>query len=420
VLFMPLRALTESLARSFVLLHASEHLGVLTVSIDRVLDANDAFLKMTGHTREELQEGQIDWRAMTPAEHIPRYERGLEDLRQKGLCPPFEQEYILSNGRRLPVLVGAVRISTEPLQWVSWVVGLFPQKQALELERQSRELAAELEAELKGAFRIFDITSRMLHKTDVKDLLIEVLDAAIQVTGADFGNMQLQEDGVLRIVVQRNLPDRFLEFFQAVTADKSAVCAAALRSLARVIVQDVATDPLFRGSVARDMLLDTGIRAVQSTPLFGAGGHFYGMLSTHFRRPTRPDELSLRYLDLVAVRAGQMLDALKNAELERKLEGMRASATLANHLAHEINNPLQGLANILELLDRDQALQEQARPLLAMANEQLARVAKKVQELLAVDSKAPQRGTQTALTELIDEMRDEYSLAPPKDRKMSA
>jgi hypothetical protein len=40
--------------------------------------------------------------------------------------------------------------------------------------------------------------------------------------------------------------------------------------------------------------------------------------------------------------------------------------------------------------------------------------------LLAVDSKAPQRGTQTALTELIDEMRDENSLAPPKDRKMSA
>jgi signal transduction histidine kinase len=158
---------------------------------------------------------------------------------------------------------------------------------------------------------------------------------------------------------------------------------------------------------------------VQSTPLFGVSGHFYGMLSTHFRKPGRPDELSLRYLDLVAGRAGQMLDALQNAELERKFEGMRASADLANRLAQEINNPLQALANVLELLGRD-ALQEGVRPLLAIANEQLARAAENVKELLAIGSNAPQYGTGAVLAELIDQMRGENGLAHSQDRKKSA
>jgi len=40
---------------------------VLTGSRRRIFDANDAFLKMFGFTREKMETGQIDWKAILPA-----------------------------------------------------------------------------------------------------------------------------------------------------------------------------------------------------------------------------------------------------------------------------------------------------------------------------------------------------------------
>ncbi len=61
---------TTRLLDSLTLLHASEHLGVLTATMDRITDGNDEFLEMVGYTREEMEAGLIDWRTMTPAEYV--------------------------------------------------------------------------------------------------------------------------------------------------------------------------------------------------------------------------------------------------------------------------------------------------------------------------------------------------------------
>lgn len=399
----------ESLSQSVALLQNSEYLGVLIASLDGIIDANDAFLNMVGLSREEMVAGQIDWRTMTPAEYRLRDERGLEELRQKGVCVPFEKEYVLRDGTRLPILIGAVRLKAEPLKWVCWVVNLRTQKQAAAAEKKALALETELEAELSGAFRIYDISSRMLSKTDTKELLLEILDAAMEVTAAEFGNIQLLEDGFLRIVAQRNLPPAFLKFFQATSDDQPSACSAALQSLSRVVVENVAADKTILGDAARQVLLNTGIHAVQSTPLFGTTGHFYGIISTHFIEPTRLGERAMRYLDLVAARAGHMLDRIRFAETERRLERLRASAETSNRLAHEINNPMQGLTNLLELISADQAVQGQTRLLVDSAKEQLARVTKTVQELLAVDHAATKPAT-IALANLIGQMREEGGL----------
>src|SRR5215469_11861081 len=162
------------------------------------------------------------------------------------------------------------------------------------LEQQSRELQLELVAELKGAYRIHEISTRLLGKSSVNGLLSEILDAAIEVTEADYGNIQLLDQGLLRIVTQRGFAKEFLDFFEDVSHDSRSVCGAALQSLSRVIVEDVVSDELLRGTSASDILLRAGVRAVQSTPLVSSSGQIYGMLSTHFRRPHRPNERALR------------------------------------------------------------------------------------------------------------------------------
>jgi PAS domain S-box-containing protein len=143
-----------------------------------------------------------------------------------------------------------------------------------------------------------------------------ILDTAIAVTHADKGNIQLidYKTGTLRIAVQRGFDEAFLRFFATVDVGGAAVCGGALKSSGRVIVEDVTQSDIFAGQPSLQVLLDAGVRAVQSTPLIsGDARRVYGMLSTHFSVPHRPSERDLGLVDLVARQAA---DYLKRKEIE--------------------------------------------------------------------------------------------------------
>ena len=74
-----------------------------------IIEANDAFLKMIGYTREDFSANQINWREITPPEYLLLSERSVEEVRTIGICKPFEKEYIRKDGDRIPVLLGSVR-----------------------------------------------------------------------------------------------------------------------------------------------------------------------------------------------------------------------------------------------------------------------------------------------------------------------
>lgn len=396
----------KNTANALAFLYASEYLGVLTGLQDRVIDANDAFLRMVSFTRKEMKAGHIDWRAMTPREYTALDERCLAELRTRGAFVPYEKELVLRDGTRVPILVGAVRLSSEPLEWLCWVVDLRGTKEIARAEEQFRELQLRLDGELKGAHRIHEISTRLLRKSSVEEVLNEILDAAIEVTEAELGNIQLVDQGFLRIVTERGCSPEFLRFFQKVSHETTSACAAALVSRSRMIVEDVRSHELFRGTPAGEVLLRDGIRAVQSTPLIGPSGELYGMLSTHFRRPHRPDERALRYLDLLSSQAGQVLETLHYGEIERRNERLRASAELATAMAHEINNPIQALMNVCELLSQDAAVQPAGLRLVQLAKEQLVRLSETVKNMLAVDfQNIPELNRE--LTDLIEHMRIE-------------
>jgi PAS domain S-box-containing protein len=73
----------------------------------RFLDANDALLNLVGYSRAELEAGQFRWDALTPAEFRHLDERAMEELRTTGKCAPYEKEYLLRDGRRVSILIGA-------------------------------------------------------------------------------------------------------------------------------------------------------------------------------------------------------------------------------------------------------------------------------------------------------------------------
>jgi PAS domain S-box-containing protein len=155
--------------------------------------------------------------------------------------------------------------------------------------------------------------------TDIQSesALEAILDTAIALAHADKGNIQLidRKTGSLHLAVQRGFDEPFLRFFATVNVGEPAVCAAAAKSSERVIVEDVTQSDIVAGQPSLHVLLNAGVRAVQSTPLISGAGRVFGVLSTHFSVPHRPSERDLRLVDLVARQAA---DYLKRKEVEEQ------------------------------------------------------------------------------------------------------
>jgi PAS domain S-box-containing protein len=122
----------------------SNIIGVIFANTELITDANLAFLRMVGFTRDDVLAGRLNWRAMTPPEHRQLDDRALEELRATKACTPFEKEYFRKDGSRVSILLGVAESSRDPLSFICFILDLTERKA---LERQLRERAVELAAE---------------------------------------------------------------------------------------------------------------------------------------------------------------------------------------------------------------------------------------------------------------------------------
>ena len=103
-----------------------------------VIDANEAYLRIIGYSRQDLLSGKI--RSLTAPEYLATNMRGVKDIMQTKAIAPFESEFIRKDGSRVPVLVGVALLEGESPQAISFVLDLSERKQA-EAEREARRAA---------------------------------------------------------------------------------------------------------------------------------------------------------------------------------------------------------------------------------------------------------------------------------------
>jgi len=148
------------------------------------------------------------------------------------------------------------------------------------------------------------------------ELIPKLLAAIIEASDADFGNVQLfdSKNGVLKIVAQSGFESEFLRYFDTVNAKEHCACGKALSSRSRIVVEDVARDPIFSGDVRR-ILLRANVHSIQSTPLIDTSGNLVGMVSTHYRRSGGPSyQMWKRVDDLAAGFLAKIRDVRSAAE----------------------------------------------------------------------------------------------------------
>ena len=97
-------------------------------------------------------------------------------------------------------------------------------------------------------------------------------------------------------------------------------------------------------------------------------------------------------------------------EALRKAEKLSATGRLAASIAHEINNPLESLTNLVYLLQRNESLDNSARNYLRLAQGELHRAAHVTKQMLAFHRHSSNPEI-VNLTELLDTVLDLYSPA---------
>lgn len=127
--------------------------------------------------------------------------------------------------------------------------------------------------------------------------------------------------GELRLLAFRGFTPEAAAFWEWVGVDSAgSTCAAALRTGKRVIAVDIEKCDFMKGSEDREMFLQTGIHACQTTPLLSRSGKILGMISTHWRQPHEPSERDLRVFDILARQAADLIERNKAQEAVRKSE----------------------------------------------------------------------------------------------------
>ncbi|SER61872.1 chemotaxis protein CheB [Pedobacter rhizosphaerae] len=174
----------NSTERKFRKIFDSNVIGMLfsDVQSGKIETANRIFLDMLGYTQADFQNGNINWKDITPEEYMPISKMSAELLRAEGFCPPFEKQYLSKSGKAIDVLVGAAVLDPEhPRDAVTYVIDISKQKHN---EKRRNELQQLVKRQQEEFYRIFQKAPALISIRRGPELRYEfVNDAFISFDG---------------------------------------------------------------------------------------------------------------------------------------------------------------------------------------------------------------------------------------------
>jgi PAS domain S-box-containing protein len=173
-------------------------IGIVIWNFDgRILEANDAFLRLVGYGREDLASGRVRWRELTPDTWRQADEQALAELAATGICEPFEKEYVRKDGSRVPVLVGAALFEGRRDEGVAFVLDLSERKRGeAALHQAQMELAHVTRVATLG-----ELTASIAHEI-TQPLAAVVTSASACVRWLAAQDLEKARQSALRVIAE--------------------------------------------------------------------------------------------------------------------------------------------------------------------------------------------------------------------------
>jgi PAS domain S-box-containing protein len=280
-----------------------------------IVDANAAFLQMSGFTQQEVTARQLRWDTLTPPEWMQRSLEAIHQLKTQGSTVPYEKEYYRKDGSRFRGLFAAKGLSES--HGVEFILDITEKHRAEELLKESEERFRQLSETSPIGIYQADLHNNVTYANAMAQKIFEMSEE--ELIGQGWLSRLCPEDAAL---VAEQWP-------KAIAENRSYEIEYRLQ------------------------LPDGDIRLIcaHSVMLHSDDGTSFGVVGT-------VEDITSRK------RAEETL---------RETEKLAAVGRLAASIAHEINNPLESVTNLLYLARSSRDINE-VQEYLGTAERELRRV----------------------------------------------
>ncbi len=163
------------------------------------------------------------------------------------------------------------------------------------MNQTSEDLLLDLDAQLLES----DVNEMLQSEKHLKEILTEILNWIEYKSRNDiFTSILLYNKETCQLFdgAAPSLPDHYNRAANGIKAGPvAASCGTAAFRREQVIVEDIATDPLWKDFKSYALVED--LRSCWSTPLFNANDELLGTFAVYYTEPRKPTELDLALID---------------------------------------------------------------------------------------------------------------------------
>ncbi|HEY9526674.1 MAG TPA: PAS domain S-box protein [Anaerolineales bacterium] len=273
----------------------------------KVILANDYYLQLLGVSRQEFMQEKVDWRKFTPPEWLPADEKAIQELRERGVCEPYEKEYARTDGTRVPVYITNALLPGPGEEIAAFVLDI--------TERKRSENALRVRArQQQSVARLGELA---LRERDLQKVFDQATATIIQTLEVEYCKvLELLEGGETLLLRAGIGWQEGVVGNATVSTGLDSQAGFTLRSAAPVVVNDLRQEQRFVGP---PLLFDHGVVSGMSCIIRGGGGLPWGVLGTHSTRRVSFTEDDVNFLVAVANILGDVI------QREQAEEALRAS-----------------------------------------------------------------------------------------------